>query len=71
MYCPFKMANSELAPHYIPEAGYYSERDWMCEKELCEHWNDSMGKCSLTVQAFLTGLEVERRESSIGKGERD
>jgi len=64
MFCPFKMANPELAPHYMPEVGCSSARDWDCARNNCELWNERFGKCSLAVDAYLKGqtdIRAERR----------
>ena len=67
MFCPFKMANSKLASHYIPEAGYYSEQNWECEKELCGLWNERFGQCALAVDGYLKGQEDWRKERGSNK----
>jgi len=65
MFCPFKMANPELTSRYKPEEGCYSERDWDCEREKCELWNERFGKCSFAVDAYLKGQEDWRKEKEI------
>jgi len=65
MECPFKMANPELASHYLPQSGYYSERNWQCEQAGCELWNERFGKCSLAVDAYLKEQEDYRKERGV------
>lgn len=61
-YCPFKMANPELADCFRPEAGYYSEQRWNCEQATCQLWNERFGECSFAVEAYLKGQEDRRAE---------
>jgi len=65
MFCPFKMANPELTPHYMPEAGCSSERDWGCERDYCALWNERFGQCSLVVDAYLKGQADIRAERGM------
>ena len=65
MYCPFKMANPGLTPHYLPEAGYESDRDWQCEKDQCEFWIDRFGRCALAVDAHLKAHKDYRAERGM------
>ena len=37
--------------------------DWGCEGSSCEWWEEQYGKCSLTVFAFLKGIEDARQEA--------
>ena len=64
MFCPFKIANSELAPCHKPELGYSNKRGWQCEKEQCELWIQHFGMCSLAVDADLKGQADWRAEKA-------
>jgi len=65
MFCPFKMANPELATHWQPTLTSYTDTDWVCEREQCELWNERFGKCALAVDAHLKGQEDIRAERGV------
>ena len=71
MFCPFKMANPELASHYDSRTETYTDWNWDCEKGSCELWNERFGQCSFhvltvmpeaaAVDAYLKG-QAEKKE---------
>jgi hypothetical protein len=63
MFCPFKMANPELASNWDTAAAMYSSQNWDCEKEKCAWWNERFGICSLTVDGYLKAIEDSRKEA--------
>jgi len=65
MFCPFKMANPELASHYDSRTEQYTDWNWECERGKCELWNERFGKCSRAVDAYLKGQEDLRKENEI------
>ena len=71
MFCPYKMSNEQLAGGYDPAAGSYGERDWECEQNGCQLWNERFGMCSRAVDAYLKGNEDWRRESAAEKAGRE
>ena len=62
MFCPFKMANSELESRWHKEISSYSFRNWDCEKGKCALWEEVTGTCSFHTFAYLKGIEVELKE---------
>jgi len=65
MFCPYKMANSQLESHWDAGVGIFIDRDWECEKGACALWNEHFGMCSIAVDAYLKEREDRRREREI------
>jgi len=64
-YCPFKMANPELADHYDSNRGFSSGDRFECDRGYCALWNERFGMCSFAVDAYLKGQEDARKERDI------
>ena len=62
MFCPFKIANSELESRWRKEISSYSFRNWDCEKGKCALWEEVTGTCSFHTFAYLKGIEVAVKE---------
>lgn len=61
MFCPFKFAN----PQVDMTMDFCDQKFCQCEEKHCQLWNVALGQCGLVAQAYLAGLEVERREAGI------
>jgi len=66
MECPFRLIAWASLDQQSRDRGNWI--DTTCGQGNCPLWNSSLGQCGLVAQAYLTGLEAERKETSIGKG---
>jgi len=58
--CPFRViAEASLSLERRERGDYLTPQ---CQAGACALWNTSLGQCGLVAQAYLTGLEVERKE---------
>ena len=65
MECPLRLiAGASLSQERINQGGWVSEQ---CQGGGCALWNNSLGVCGLVAQAYLAGLEVERKERGGNK----
>lgn len=63
MECPFRLIAWASLDCESRDRGLWI--DQTCKREGCALWNNSLGQCGLVAQAYLTGLEVERKESQV------